>query len=345
MTAKSELITIPEAAELKTMSAEDIVATFNKDEKEVYEYYRKEIHGQIEKTLMWHYTLGEYTAKVYDRLMQSQGTTARGGERKHVYNARLFERVTLALHVGEEPRLFRNVMRLVKAWPTRAEFRRCIVTPQGPDGTRLSWTHAMHLAGVEDKELRDELTRRALEERLTSGELFKVIQKLLPDRGDGTGGRQIAIPANASACLKNVLGMTDSMLLKYSEAWMGERFDLKTAFAEIPPDRIDDETVAKIKEVREKVTELGDWNNKMGRLLLELENEAERKRATQAEMANEDEEEADTISLAEHRRRQQKADQAGKKAKKKSAKSKKTPAPKRPAKKKAGRKRPGVKKP
>lgn len=340
--ATSELTVIPSVDELKLMPVDEIVATFNKEEREIYEHYRKEVHGEIEHTLMWYYSMGAYTATVYAKVKKDQGETTKGKERKRVYNARLFERLTLALRLGEEPRWFRNVMSLVRAWDTRAKFRKAIVLPRGPSGNRLSYTHAMHLAGIDDVKIRDELRQCALDEELTSGALYDRIQELVPGRGQRKIGRTPAIPSSAAQCLSNVLGMTDSMLQKYEHAWMGEEFDLKAAFSEIPPDRLDASTLERIKAAREKVTLLSDWTSRMGRLLLELEADAERKMAVQAEMRNGDVNghvEDDVVSLAEHRRKQEKAKAAGKKAaKKKGAKAQ------RPTKKKAPRKRPGVKK-
>lgn len=174
--------------------------------------------------LQWYYDLGKRVSKHYDTIAQ-----ARAEQQLTMYRANFFDQLAGRLKTLPAS-LLRQCCNLAWAYDAEA-FTELSKAPA------ITASHALQLADIDDREVREDLQKRVIKDRLTVAELIKAIKERYGARRSPGAGRPCKVPKNANAAITHLTAQTEKFL-RTNEVWFGDRFDIANALKEIPADRL-----------------------------------------------------------------------------------------------------------
>ena len=239
----------------------------------------------------WHYDLGKAVREKHDELQE---------QRTSMYGTRFFNRLALELkRPNVTGRLLANCYRLVKRY-SEEEYLRYVQQPE------VSPTHLLMLANIEDRDLRDELIQKVIDEELTTQQLQTALKEKFGLRHKGKPGRPLMIPKNVKAGITHLAAQADKYIRLDHDCWFGNRFDLAHEIKYVPADKLTDELKDQLSGALEKCERLAETANQEVAVLREILAEVEQRRAAQAELETCQAEE----ELEEQKRAEREAEEA-----------------------------------
>jgi DUF1016 N-terminal domain len=250
-----------------------IIAKLTPTEKTAFLKLKKINDEKIEGDVVWYWHLGQETAKIL--------SDAR--EHHESYGNAIVNRLSRALNYSSDKPL-NNAMHIAQTWPTRTKLDE-MLRMRGDGEQRLFFTHMSHLTSISDDSVRTQYAARTLAEGWTAERLGQEIQKVAKktkmrdrkERGEEVGGRPTKLPSTVYNCLVHMKTQADKLTKLFTDAWMGEKFDLETAFSHMPPDKVSEELRAAIQEAREAMIVLQSNVQVAARMLANLDAEAEKR--------------------------------------------------------------------
>lgn len=202
-----------------TPNVDDVLSTFNDAEWEIFNELRTLVSSKFDEDAQWYYQFGVRLCQIYKAAQKN----------RELYGARLIERLAVALPLTtKSPTILYNAMRVVEVWPTKTAFNQMLKL-RGQNGARLSWTHLVHLATIEDANTRELLAKTVLEDGMSGRELAMAIRKLYekPDRPQiENRGRKPRKPKSLVAWLSHVEHVSSQFTRLCQRSWLDEEAKL-----------------------------------------------------------------------------------------------------------------------
>lgn len=127
-------------AELITLTPEEIIASFNDAEREVYEELRSLIHTTTIQEIEGRYNVAVKIYKIYQEAKAE----------KSLYGSQFLKRLAIALGLQSEA-LFREMITIVERWPTLTALREEVLNVV----TNVSWKKLLQLTKLDKEEIQE----------------------------------------------------------------------------------------------------------------------------------------------------------------------------------------------
>jgi len=284
----------------KKMTAKDALAALTKEGKRVHSEVSEMLHEHYGKELSFYWDLG---SKLIEEMKKAKGKDS-------VYCKKGEKFVeTLATALGyKSPATLHNSLTILRAWPERVEFDR-FCDKRGECGNRLTFSHLLALARVNDDAMREQFSLEILAEGLTSEETYKYIgQRTRDEPTTGVVGPQI--PKTALKAFLNMEKQAQVFNSHFEKAWNSEAFDLRGKIEAMPMDRLNDGFMKSIEQAEQALATLEDHATACRQLVADAKDDAQ----ARINEANGDISDMNAIEAKNHKAR---ADKATKKKAKK----------------------------
>jgi hypothetical protein len=209
--------------------------------RELFEKVRSWFHKHTGDTIRAHYELGEM---VRDFLLECELNDSITSQ----YGWQAMKKLALALGREATSTVY-SAGKFVRFY-TREEMED-LCERVNRDGRPISWSHIHFLLVVEDRDQRNLLLDRALEECWNCLDLAYEVKKLVngsPERR----GRPMAGPRTLPQAVLQQGSFADQFLARNAKVWDGPATSLTAKVGETPPAKITEEIVAGLKATAEK---------------------------------------------------------------------------------------------
>ena len=213
----------------KPMTVHEAQATFNEDERAIFNRVEKYVSKGLEQSIWWHWELGELLLEEEEKARKQDKTIQPQFLRRMSWG--------LGWHVHHGGGTLHHDRRMIQRYKTKSAMQEYLKL-RGNDNERLSYTKLSTLAAVLDTEQRKQLASTALIEGWDVLQIADVIRNERKDGNPhgGSTGRPPKIPANERQCLQSMISTCHKLRNLYESSWMCTKFNIGTVMQQIPVD-------------------------------------------------------------------------------------------------------------
>lgn len=307
-----------ELLDIEDLDADEIVKSFNEDERQLYDEMRELVLDTQQTMVVKYWEIGRRFSNVRRTAEQD----------KAKYGSRLVQRFTKALG-WESSKYVYDLMRVADVWPNRDNF---IAMASRTNGAfSLSFKHFVHLSLIADDKARTKLFEQTVRHCWTESQLRNEMGRLglLENVSNNPTGRPPKLPASVSTCLTHITQTTSSLRRLIDEAWLCDQFNLSRELETMPPDRVTSDIAKSLAATEATLSQMLGSGQRLLDALRTAKDTATRRiggepiesvviEGQSTKVATKDEE---GESIADARRRQKATAMNGKKGKPKSSKA------------------------
>ena len=270
-----------------------IIDGFTDSERTAYNTLHRQHREKDDHDRMWHWEVGK---EVFAVLQDAKNNN-------EFYGKKVLERFSIALGY-DTPNVLSTAAQVYERWPTKAAFREVLKMKNEADN-RLTWTHLAHLASYKDEKKLMQMAAKALRKNWTARRLYQEIQNQCGSTKNAPGqGPPHKVPKAPADAMTHMTSLCVDLVKQFDNKWFCKGFDLGKELEKLPPDQVTSDLVKQVEQTRKHMRDVQAKLSEAQSKLVESESWLEECLAGGAE-----------ITLAEHRKKQKRAEAKAKRRK------------------------------